>query len=92
MEHISGLTGLRYGRSLVNEHDRVIAALASVPEKELRIIQLSRELLGPDGQVDHEKAARMVPEVNLAVAEAEAYTRSTSQALNALRELEARHG
>jgi hypothetical protein len=71
----------------VNDHDRVIAALATVPEKELKIIQLARELVGENGQLDHEKAAQRAPEVNLAVAEAGAYARTTAQAIQALRDI-----
>lgn len=73
-----------------DQHDRVIAALESTPEKRLRIIELTRELVGADGQIDHEKAAKRAPDVNLAVAEAEAYSRATSRAIDALRRLPAR--
>lgn len=69
----------------MSDHDRVIAALATVPEKTLRIVELARELVGADGQLDTERAAAMAPEVNLAVAEANAYTRATAQAILALR-------
>lgn len=68
----------------MSEHERVLAALATVPEKTLRIVELARELVGADGQLDTDKAAAMAPEVNLAVAEANAYTRATAQAILAL--------
>lgn len=69
----------------MSEHERVLAALATVPEKTLRIVELARELVGADGQLDTERAAAMAPEVNLAVVEAEGYTRATAQAILALR-------
>ena len=73
--------------TVVTEHERVIAALATVPEKTLRIVELARELVGADGQLDTDRAAAMAPEVNLAVAEANAYARATAQAIQALRGL-----
>ena len=72
------------------DDDRVIQALATVPEKSLRIIELTRELVGPDGQVDYNKASERAPEINLAVAEAEAYVRGTARAIKALQKIPAR--
>ena len=74
----------------MTDHDRVITALATVPKTELKIIQLARELVGENGQLDHDKATQRGPEVNLALAEAGAYTRSTAQAITALRDIAAR--
>lgn len=71
----------------MSDHDRVIAALVTVPEKELKLIHLARELVGENGQIDHEKAAQRAPEVNLALAEAGAYTRTTASAIQALRDI-----
>lgn len=75
---------------MANEHDRVIAALEATPEKTLLIVELTRELVGADGQIDHDRAAQRAPDVNLAVAEAEAYTRATARAIDALCQLPAR--
>lgn len=73
-----------------SDADRVIRALTTVPEKRLRLIELVRQLVGPDGMVDHDKATEMAPEVNLAVAEATAYVQATARAMNALRQIPAR--
>ena len=73
-----------------SDADRVIRALATVPEKSLRLIELINQLVGPDGQVDYTKAAEMAPEVNLAVAEASAYVQGTARATLALRRIPAR--
>ena len=75
---------------MASDQDRVIAALQSTPEKSLRIVELTRDLVGADGQIDHDRAAKRAPDVNLAVAEAEAYSRATSRAIQALRQLPAR--
>ena len=65
----------------------VVAVLRRVPERRLRVFELAAELLGPDGEVDVDAAAARQPEINLAIAEAEAYARATGQAVEALRAL-----
>ncbi len=73
-----------------DDTDRVLRALATVPEKSLLIIELTRELVGPDGQVDYNKASERAAAVNLAVAEAEGYVRGTARAITALQQIPAR--
>jgi PRTRC genetic system protein C len=65
----------------------VAGVLRRVPAKELRVFALAAELLDERGELDAEAAAARQPEVNLAVAEAEAYGRFTRQAVEALRRL-----
>lgn len=68
----------------------VLAILRRVPEKRLRILELAAELLDPHGELDLDATAARQPEVNLAIAEAETYARSTRQAAEALRQLDPR--
>ncbi len=75
---------------MLSDTDRVIRALATVPRKSLRIIELTRELVGPDGQVDFNKASEKAPEITLAVAEAEGYVQGTARAIAALQKIPAR--
>ncbi|KKL56908.1 hypothetical protein LCGC14_2240740 [marine sediment metagenome] len=70
--------------------DRVVRALASVPRKSLLIIEMTRSLVLPDGQLDHNLAAEKAPEINLAVAEAQVYSRATARAITALKSIQAR--
>lgn len=74
----------------MTDTERVIQALKTVPEKQLLILDLASELLGEDGQIDYQKAAERLPEVNLAIAEANAYYEATSRAVRALKGLQAR--
>lgn len=72
--------------------DKVIAALDKIPETHLMILDLAREMVKEDGQVDYDLLAAKQPEVNLAVAEAQAYSRSTKKAIEALDRIPARIG
>ena len=65
----------------------VLAALRRVPAKRLAVFDLAAELLDGLGEVDVDAAAARRPELNLAIAEAEAYARSTARAVEALRRL-----
>ena len=65
----------------------VVSILRQVPEKRLRVFELAAELLDKRGELDFEATAARQLEVNLAVAEAEGYTRATRQAVEALRRL-----
>jgi PRTRC genetic system protein C len=67
-----------------------LAILRRAPEKRLAVFELAAQLLDAAGDLDVDAAARHQPEVNLAVAEAEAYARATRQAVEALRRLPAR--
>jgi PRTRC genetic system protein C len=66
---------------------RILAVIQGVPEKTLRVCELARELLDSNGDLDLDAAAGHEPEINLAIAEAQAYCRATEQAVAALRRL-----
>lgn len=68
---------------------KVIAALKSVREKKLLIIELANKVPMKDGQLDYEKLAAMQPEVNMAIAEAKMYGSHTLIAVDTLRRLNA---
>ncbi len=65
----------------------VVAILRRVPETRLRVLELAADLLDDNGELDLDAAAIRQPEINLAIAEVEAYTRATRQAVEAIRRL-----
>ena len=69
---------------------RIVAILRKVPEKRLRVFELAAELLDTHGELEVDAAVLRQPEINLAIAEAEAYARATQRAVTALRNLPAR--
>ena len=74
----------------MTDHDRVIKALATVPEKHLLIVDLAGELTTEKGALDYELVSERMPDINMAVAEARAYARATAHAVNALKSIPAR--
>jgi PRTRC genetic system protein C len=76
-----GTKGARRHRSTIP------TALRTVPATRLGVFALAAELLDPQGELDLDRAAARQPEVNLAIAEADAYARATRQAVEALRRL-----
>ena len=65
----------------------LIRALEAVPEKKLRLLELARELVGPDGKVDMDRAVARAAEVDAAVKEARAYISETEKLKWALQRL-----
>ncbi len=65
----------------------VTAILRRVPETRLHVLDLAAELFDDNGELDLDAAASRRPEINLAIAEVEAYTRATRQAVEAIRRL-----
>lgn len=65
----------------------ITETLKSVPEVELKIIQLTWELIGEDGRIDMLKASFRTTEVNAALDEAEAYAHSVGRAVINLKNL-----
>lgn len=65
----------------------IVAILRRVPETRLQVLELAAQLLDQDGELDLDAAAIRQPEINLAIAEVEAYTRATRQAVEAIRRL-----
>ena len=65
----------------------LIRALEAVPEKKLRLLELAKELVGPDGKVDMDRAVARAAEVDAAVKEARAYISETEKLKWALQRL-----
>lgn len=72
--------------------DRVVRALQTVPEKHLLIIDIANEVTTKKGELNYDLLIDRQREVNLAVAEAKAYSHSTQRAIKALADLPARQG
>lgn len=72
--------------------ERIIKALETVPEKKLRIIELANELVGENGELDYVRLDERKADVNLAMAEARAYSQGTEDAIKALTKIDARPG
>lgn len=80
----------RIGTKGSRRRPNVATILRRTAEKRLAVFDLATELLGPECEIDPEAAAAREPQINLALAEAEAYARATRQAVEALRRLSAR--
>jgi PRTRC genetic system protein C len=65
----------------------IVAILRRVPATHLAVHALAAELLDARGELDLDVAAIRQPELNLAIAEADAYARTTRQAVQALQGL-----
>ena len=65
----------------------LIRALEAVPEKKLRLLELVRDLVGPDGKLDLDRAVARAAEVDAAVKEARAYISETEKLKWALQRL-----
>ncbi|HLE02024.1 MAG TPA: hypothetical protein VI877_00865 [Dehalococcoidia bacterium] len=68
-------------------HQDLIKALEAVPEKKLRLLELAKELVGPDGKLDMDRAVARAAEVDAAVKEARAYISETEKLKWALQRL-----
>jgi len=71
----------------MNDIDKIITALGKVPEKKLLIIELLNRVTDDKGKIDYKMLAAEQPQVNLAVAEAKSYSRSTDISVHALKKL-----
>ncbi|KKM60929.1 hypothetical protein LCGC14_1536830 [marine sediment metagenome] len=71
---------------------KVARALLKVPETNLLLIELARDVVTEDGELDIDRLSEIPKEVNLAVAQAQAYTKGTDRARQALKPLQARAG
>lgn len=77
----------RIGTKGARRRPSVASILRRVPAKHLAVFDLAGELLDARGELDVDAAAARRPEINLAIAEAEAHARSTARAVEALRRL-----
>ncbi|MDO8751042.1 MAG: hypothetical protein Q7K03_07850 [Dehalococcoidia bacterium] len=73
-------------------HAAILEALHKVPETHLTIYDLARDLTGPDGQVDVERAAERTEELRDALGQAEGYVRANQTVLKILYEFTRRRG
>jgi len=71
---------------------KVVRALEKVPETYLLLVELARDTVTEDGLLDIDRLCEIPKEVNLAVAQAAAYTKGTDRARQALKPLQARPG
>ena len=65
----------------------VVTVLRRVPATHLRVFELAADLLDADGALDLDAAGERQPDINLALAEADAYAKATRQAVQALQRL-----
>ena len=65
----------------------IVAILRAVPEKRLAVFDLAAELTTGEGELNLDEAAARQPDIHLAIAEANAYARSTQRAVQSLRQL-----
>lgn len=70
--------------------EKVVDALKKVPEKKLQLIELANRIPIKNGNLDIAVLSDMIPEVNLATAEAVAYGTQTIKAVQALVGLQGR--
>ncbi|MGD9889892.1 MAG: PRTRC system protein C [Dehalococcoidia bacterium] len=77
----------RIGTKGARRRRSIIAILRGVPATYLAVYALAAELLDACGELDLDAVAVRQPELNLAVAEADAYARATRQAVQALQGL-----
>jgi hypothetical protein len=70
--------------SEANDIQRVVAALQTVPEKKLRLIELANRIPVKNGDFDLDVVADLAEEINLARVEAAAYGAATVAAVEAL--------
>ncbi len=88
-----GTKGMKRRRKVcggVTSHSGILAILRRVPAKRLAVFDLARELITPEGEVSLDLAIAREVELSLALDEAEAYSKSTKVALEALRRIPAR--
>lgn len=65
----------------------IVAILRCVPEKHLAVFDLAVQLTTGDGELNLDEAAAREPDIQLAIAEADAYARATQRAVQSLRQL-----
>ncbi len=65
----------------------VVTVLRHVPATHLRVFELAADLLDADGALDLDAAGERQPDINLALAEADAYAWATREAVQALQRL-----
>ena len=69
--------------------ERVIAAILTVPEKKLLLVQLVNSIPIVNGELDYQEVSNKQLEINLAIQEAKVYGSHTIQAVDSLVRLRA---
>jgi hypothetical protein len=69
--------------------DRVVAAILTVPEKKLLIVQLVNSIPVVNGELDYQELSNRQLEINLAIVEAKTYGSHTMMAVDSLVRLRA---
>ena len=69
--------------------NKVIAALLTVPEKKLLILQLVNSISVVNGELDYQEVSNKQLEINLAIQEAKVYGSHTMMAVDSLVRLRA---
>ena len=72
--------------------DKVIAAILTVPEKKLLLIQIVNSIPIKNGEIDYLEIQKRILEINLAITEAKIYGVHTMQAVEALLRLRSKGG
>jgi hypothetical protein len=72
--------------------DKVIAAILTVPEKKLLLIQIVNSIPIKNGEIDYLEIQKRTLEINLAITEAKIYSVHTMQAVDALLRLRSKGG
>ena len=72
--------------------DKVIAAILTVPEKKLLLIQIVNSIPIKNGEIDYLEIHKRTLEINLAITEAKTYGVHTMQAVDALLRLRSKGG
>ena len=65
----------------------IVQALAHVPEKRLRLLELARQCAGPDGKFDLVRALPLAAEIEDAIEEVRAYAEATNRVRCTLQKL-----
>ena len=65
----------------------LIEVLKTVPEKRLKLVELSWQVVKEDGGLDQNKLASLAQELELAIEEAQGYSAATEKALWSLRHI-----
>ena len=65
----------------------LIRSLKEVPETNLKLLEIARKTVKEDGEIDPEKVAFNMKEVEEAAGEAEEYAKETQEALSWLKRL-----
>jgi len=74
----------RIGTKGMHRRPDIVAILRRTPSVHLAVYALAAELLDTRGELELDTAALRQPELNLAIAEADAYARTTRQAVQRL--------